>query len=427
MTIQEEISYLANAMSDEQRNGMFLANAGFVSDAQRKAVMAKFRDGEGGGGKSPYGDADIAMEHHRDYWYRDYVDKEGELHSHLEDIDRAIHDSNIDLKSSTQLSYREFVSSMNNLPACGYDKEVWYGRYKELANRESVEEEITERALYLANKELTDEQRKAIFAKMGVGGSGGGGTQVYTRASSASGSSKRIAGTTTARTVSTTSNGTSGGGSHYTGAGDRTSSWVTKLSPEQMKEEYKNDPDRLKAAIEEQLHWGAYDGIEVNGHKPSVMDIINGGIAPNYVQEGRTLTDAEVARLQRGSVDGYEARALNPSGQDFDSAPGFSWDEWVGIKEGKKPSWLDVGGGSGSSMGSASSPSDQAKQDVSGGGSSSTSGGASASGTASLPDAIDNLPDAGGSGASDGGAGDGGSSAPNYLQEFLDALALAHF
>lgn len=259
----------------------------------------------------------------------------------------------------------------------------------------TVQEEIS----YLANA-LSDEQRKAMFAKMGGGSGGGGNRQVYTRSGLGGGSGGGGSGVGQGMTVSMTRNGTSGGGYHYTGADDMTSSWVTRLSPDQMKEELKNDPDRLRAAIEEQLRIGAYDGISINGHKPSVNDIINGGIAPNYVPPQQFVTASELQAMKSDPLGGATAQAINLDGSRF----------------------------------SGLSPSDQAKQDVSvgsggasgggSGGSSGSVGGASAGGAVSLPDAIDTLPSGGSSG---GGTGDGGFSAPNYLQEFLDALALAHF
>lgn len=258
----------------------------------------------------------------------------------------------------------------------------------------TIQEEIS----YLANA-MSDEQRKAMFAKMGGGSGGGGNRQVYTRAGSGGGGGSS-GGNTSARTVQTTRNAGSGGGSHYTQANDLTSNWVTSLSPDQMAQEYKNDPERLKKAIQEQINAGAYMGISINGHEPSVMDIINGGIAPNYTKpiEVKNLSERDFYAQKNDPMAGAEAVAIDPmTGKPMQEEQG-SWEHL--------------------------SPTQQAKQDVSEtttSSGSSSSGGSSAGDSVSLPDAIDNLPSGGGFG------GDGGSSAPNYLQEFLDALALAHF
>lgn len=168
---------------------------------------------------------------------------------------------------------------------------------------------VREEIMILANA-MTDEQRKAMFAKMG----GGGGQKVYTRAESGGGGGGGGSGYNPPKTVLTTPNGTSGGGWHYTGAGEMTSSWVTSLSPDQMKEEFKNDPDRLRAAIEEQLRMGAYDGIMVNGHKPSVDDIINGNIAPNYTKpiEVKNLSERDFYAQKNDPMAGAEAVAIDP-------------------------------------------------------------------------------------------------------------------
>jgi hypothetical protein len=293
------------------------------------------------------------------------------------------------------VAYSDFKKALNMDGWCNYDAMTWYGRYKELTNRGSIQDEITERALVLANKDLTDEQRKAMFAKMGGSGSSGGNRQVYTRAGTGGGSGGG-SGSTGPMTVMTTRNAGSGGGYHYTGASEMASSWVTSLTPEQMKQEYQNDPDRLKAAIEEQLRMGAYNGVKVNGHDPSVMDIINNGLTPSSARQAPVLSAEEWARLGGGSSSQSES----------------------------------AGGGGGGAMAitpdlsqfGKTSPSQQAKQDAS---DVSTDTGSSVvgGGSVSLPDAIDNLPSGG---DSDGGTG-GGSAAPNYLQDFLDALALAHF
>lgn len=273
-----------------------------------------------------------------------------------------------------------------------------------------VEEEIH----YLANV-LTDEQRKAIFAKMGGGGGGGGGTPTYTRADNhgTTGGRGGGSGVGSGMTVSTTRNGTSGGGYHYTGAGDMTSSWVTKLSPDQMKEEYKNDPDRLKAAIEEQLRMGAYDGISINGHKPSVNDIINGGIAPNYAAPARFVTASELEAMKRDPLAGATAQAIMPGD--------------IAAKTGQDPFARF-----------STTPTQQVKQDITGttstggGGGTSTPAGGGSTGAAG----------GGGGGAAPGdiggaiggidvsGAGGGPTAAEisaANLNAFQQALAHAHF
>lgn len=402
MTIQEEISYLANAMSDEQRKGMFLANAGFASDAQRKAVMAKLNPGGGGGiygDTAHFKDEETVMKDTAEMWGYDVNDP-----VFREAWEKAFVD-NLARDGYTRDDWNNYKGELGHscrreqfsVVAASTINDYLPGK-PTLKNRDTVrsriQDEIVERALVLANKELTDEQRKAIFAKMGGGGSGGGNRQVYTRAGSGGGGGGG-SGPTGPLTVQTTRNAGVGGGYHYTGADDMTSSWVTRLSPDQMKEELKNDPDRLKAAIEEQLRMGAYDGLKVNGHDPSVMDIINNGLTPSSAKQAPVLSAEEWARLGAGSSS--EASSSGGGGGGVMAIT---------------PDLSQFG---------KTSPSEQAKQDVS----TDTSTGGSSGGddSVSLPDAIDNLPSGGGSYGGDGG----GSSAPNYLQEFLDALALAHF
>ena len=265
-------------------------------------------------------------------------------------------------------------------------------------------------AMFLANKALTDEQRKAIFAKYGSGG--GGGRQVYTRANPNGGGSG--GGSTPPLTVSSvgpdlTQNSTGGLGVNGTHAQGRDSDWVLSLSPEKMAEEYANDPQRLKSAIQDAIDNGAYAGVQVNGHAPSVMDVINNNIAPDYVPMGKTLTDEEVARRNGAGAAAAVAVALDPS----TGKP---------LQEGQD-SWSHLGGNTGTSTSGGSSDGASSSSDTgsSSDAVSSSSGGGSS--VASLDDAISNLPvdDAG-----DGSSG-GGSSANTALTDFFAALANAHF
>lgn len=260
-----------------------LANAGGpMSEAQRRAMFARMRDGgaSGGGKRTPYDD-------YKKYAYEHELDR----------IDRDL-DENSNLDWGREMSREEFKSVLEVVDLCNMYNLVLYDRYRErvsaLNNRDGFLD-------FLANASpMTDEQRKAMFARMGGGISGGGvGTPIYSAASGGGGSGG-YSGPLSVRV--------SGGVNN-----NRTSNWVLSLTPEQFQEELKNDPDRLREAIADQMREGAYTGIQINGHDVDVDDIINYGIAP--------LKPAQVV-VGSGKTDplaGLTAQALNPGGSKFGS------------------------------------------------------------------------------------------------------------
>ena len=191
--VEEEIRILANAMTD----------------AQRKAMFAKMREGGGGGGgASVYkkGEGDMSMFEQdmggRVLAYSDNMSEEAIQALKEKYPDRIVVSQSestrmlndwkdqkiqqyVGVNKSGPVTEDEFHSAMKAFYLgddvwCPKDQHKYYERYVQmLGNRVEVYDG------YLANAAaLTDEQRKAIFAKMGgSGGSGGNRTPVYTMGS----------------------------------------------------------------------------------------------------------------------------------------------------------------------------------------------------------------------------------------------------
>lgn len=227
--VEEEILYLANVLTEQQRKAMFArmrgGGGGSSGDGEKAAPVYSGTGSESGGGQNgPQYVGDDRQPENPNAKYKDYFDwfyngqwkggsgwvkymspmsmRENAKNPSVRlrdaiasEIQKGTYDNykiNGHVPSVDEVLQYAIVpgyDSIHNLSPSIKNREIsdtplLANAFHSDAQRRAVKNDILQRALYLANKELTDEQRKAIFAKNGGGGSGGGEKPlVYTMAS----------------------------------------------------------------------------------------------------------------------------------------------------------------------------------------------------------------------------------------------------